>query len=214
MIAWHENRPGRCRAVLGLCLIVIMACVYGQVWVARLQSKIDHYNPQMQQLETLRISIGETQARFITRSALGLEAVQVINTKGRFRLPWDRTLFLKVSDKMVRDNQKALVAAIETADRLVQQTGSESLMQGWVPLRAELRMAILRPPLNSEIRPFQIKIGTMVKLLAEEAKSIEDHQVDLAKKLVLIRTPWPNVIWTELGPAMKNGPVLRPMNLP
>lgn len=214
MIAWHENRPGRCRAVLGLCLIVIMACVYGQVWVARVQSKIEHYNPQVKQLETLRISIGETQARFITRSALGLEAVQVINTKGRFRLPWDRTLFLKVSDKMVRDNQKALVAAIEKTDRLVQETGSESLMQGWVPLRTELRMAIPRPPLNSEIRPFQIKIGTMIQLLAEEAKSIENHQVDLAKKLVLIRTPWPNVIWTELGPAMKNGPVGRPVNLP
>ena len=75
-------------------------------------------------------------------------------------------------------------------------------------------MAIPRPPLNSEIRPFQIKIGTMIQLLAEEAKSIENHQVDLAKKLVLIRTPWPNVIWTELGPAMKNGPVGRPVNLP
>ena len=75
-------------------------------------------------------------------------------------------------------------------------------------------MAIPRPPLNSEIRPFQIKIETMVKLLAEEAKSIENYQVDLAKKLILIRTPWPNVIWTELGPAMKNGLGLRPMNLP
>jgi hypothetical protein len=59
--------------------------------------------------------------------------------------------------------------------------------------------------LNSEIRPFQTELEGVIAALLNEAKSIQDQEFDQAKKLILWKMPWPNVVWTDIGPAMKNG---------
>jgi hypothetical protein len=139
---------------------------------------------RMTQVDEIRGSLSEVQSRYITRSVLGLKAFQIIQPKGKIRLPWDNALLINVGDKLIMENQKSLVSSIDKADKLVSQFGSENLNQSWMILKADLRVAISRPPLNTEIRPFQ---------------------TEQARKLILWKMPWPNVIWTDIGPAMKNG---------
>jgi hypothetical protein len=160
---------------------------------------------RMTQVDEIRGSLSEVQSRYITRSVLGLKAFQIIQPKGKIRLPWDNALLINVGDKLIMENQKSLVSSIDKADKLVSQFGSENLNQSWMILKADLRVAISRPPLNTEIRPFQTELEGVIAALLNDAKSIRDQEFEQARKLILWKMPWPNVIWTDIGPAMKNG---------
>ena len=205
LLGWHESKPIYARITLGLSIVAIAASIYGQVWIYKIDSKATALAQRMEQVDQIRGSLSEVQSRYITRSVLGLKAFQIIQLKGKIRLPWDNVLLINVGDKLIMENQKSLVSSIDKADKLVQQFGSENLTQSWKILKADLRIAISRPPLNSEIRPFQTELEGVIAALLNEAKSIRDQEFEQARKLILWKTPWPNVIWTDIGPAMKNG---------
>jgi hypothetical protein len=205
LLGWHESKPIYARITLGLSIVAIAASIYGQVWISKIDSKAMALAQRMTQVDEIRGSLSEVQSRYITRSVLGLKAFQIIQPKGKIRLPWDNALLINVGDRLIMENQKSLVSSIDKTDKLVSQFGSENLNQSWMILKADLRVAISRPPLNTEIRPFQTELEGVIAALLNDAKSIRDQEFEQARKLILWKMPWPNVIWTDIGPAMKNG---------
>lgn len=205
LIGWHENRPRRCKLIALMGLIVLIAGVAGQVWVHRVQGRMDQQVARLQRLDQFRNALGEVQSRFITRSALGLRAFQTIQPKGRLRSAWVTPLYLQIPDEVVLNNVAELSRAINRADELARGLGNPQINNAWKPVRAKARMAISRPPLSQEIPDLIAGMEPIAGVIMADVDQTNQRQVNIAKQLVLWQTPWPNVVWTEIGPAIKSG---------
>lgn len=204
LIGWHENRPKRCKLIAFMGLIVLTGGVAGQLWVHRVQGRVGQQVARLQRLDQFKNALGEVQSRFITRSALGLRAFQTIQPKGRLRSAWVTPLYLQIPDEVLLNNVAELNRAINRADDLARGLGNPKINHAWKPVRAKARMAISRPPLSQEIPELIASMEPIAGEIMADAGLTSQRQIDIAKELVIWRTPWPNVVWTEIGPALKS----------
>lgn len=202
LIHWNETRPRLCRAVFALGLLVIAGSVAGQVWVAGIQKRMQAEQARLERLDQLKNALGQVQSRFITRSALGLKPFQTIPPRGRLKTPWSSPIFLEIPGNVVQNNITELDRSIDRADELSRGLGAPTINQAWKPVRASARLAIARPPLAPEIPEFLSEMETLLKSLLKEAESINVREREIATRLVLVRIPWFNIVWTNMGPAL------------
>ena len=216
LIGWHENRPRLCKAIALMGLITLIGGVAGQLWVHRVQGRMGREAAKIQRLDQFKNALGEVQSRFITRSALGLRAFQTIQPRGRLKSAWTLPLYLPIPDEVMMNNTTELGRAIDRADELARGLGSPQINSVWKPVRAKARMAITRPPLSQEIPDLIAGMEPIAQAIVAEARQVNQREVAIAKELVLWQTPWPNVVWTEIGPALKTEqkPRGRPIPVP
>jgi hypothetical protein len=116
-------------------------------------------------------------------------------------------MMVQMPSGMINDNHRMMDQEIDLVDALINQLGILPVRLSWEPVRAELRLALSRPPTARDLQGFEKKMAAFRKQLSQIFVEIIRLREIRESRLVLFRLPLPGIGWKGNQPyLLKIGP--------
>jgi rhomboid protease GluP len=209
LIKINESRRPLAGLILFSMLFFVGICVACQVWADQVESQVRRQEVKITLTEKIDQSLEKLTFFYKNRMVLGLNVFQIVHQKPiQLRgTPWFPPMMVQMPSGMINDNHRMMDQEIDLVDALINQLGILPVRLSWEPVRAELRLALSRPPTARDLQGFEKKMAAFRKQLSQIFVEIIRLREIRESRLVLFRLPLPGIGWKGNQPyLLKIGP--------